>query len=202
MSRPWMPLYIADYIKDTRRLSLQEHGAYLLLIFEYWTAGSLPNDEKQLARIIGANSQQWNRVKPAISAFFTAEWKHKRIDAELAKSQQISIKRSASAKLMHSKSSANAEHVHTQLQSQRKKEPPPAASGDVELYRRGREILGEEAGGMVKKLLTAKDGSIPLARAALELASTKSKPREYLGGVLRGAVKEQDTFNDPMAGVL
>ena len=35
-------------------------------------------------------------------------------------------------------------------------------------------------------LLDAKGGSIPLARAAVEQASTKEDPREYLGAIIRG----------------
>lgn len=61
------------------------------------------------------------------------------------------------------------------------------ASPEADLYRRGREILGTTAGGLVKKLLAAKDQNVPLARSALETASTKGSPREYLGAVIAGA---------------
>lgn len=39
---------------------------------------------------------------------------------------------------------------------------------------------------MIAKLLKAKNGSIPLARAAIEQASTKQNPAEYIGAILRG----------------
>lgn len=113
MSPPWMPLYIADYLRDTRRLSLAEHGAYLLLIMEYWTSGSLPNDDRQLARIVGSTPGQWSKIKPAMKAFFQDGWKHKRIDGELARAAEISSKRRASAEQRHNKSSANAEQLDT-----------------------------------------------------------------------------------------
>lgn len=108
MSRPWMPFYVADYIRDTRRLTPAEHGAYLHLILEYWTSGELPDDDRQLARIAGMTTAEWRRARPNVQVFFHDGWKHKRIDAELARSAEISSKRAASAKLKHSKSSANA----------------------------------------------------------------------------------------------
>lgn len=36
MKRPWMPLYIGDFIADTAHLSAEETGAYILLIMHYW----------------------------------------------------------------------------------------------------------------------------------------------------------------------
>ena len=89
MSRPWMPLYIADYRADTMRLSTVEHGAYLLLIMEYWRASGLPDDDKQLARIAGLPVGQWKKMRPAIQAFFHDGWKHKRIYDELSKATKV-----------------------------------------------------------------------------------------------------------------
>lgn len=54
-------------------------------------------------------------------------------------------------------------------------------SAEADLFRRGREILGPDAGGFIKRVLKAKGGSIPQARAAIESASEKNDPREYLG---------------------
>lgn len=88
MSRAWMPLYVADYIADTRRLSLAEHGAYMLLIMEYWRNGGLPNDDKKLARIIGITTEEWLEIRDNIADFFDDEWKHNRIEKELSEANQ------------------------------------------------------------------------------------------------------------------
>lgn len=61
--------------------------------------------------------------------------------------------------------------------------PPPTA--EVDYFRRAKEVCGPTAGGLAKKLLAAKDGNIALARAAIEQASTKQEPREYLGAIIR-----------------
>lgn len=100
MSAPaWMPLYIGDYIRDTRRLRAAEHGAYLLLIMEYWqTRGQLPDDDRQLARIAGMTDREWKAARPLIEGFFQPGWKHKRIDEELAKADAKSEKRADAGK--------------------------------------------------------------------------------------------------------
>jgi hypothetical protein len=57
---------------------------------------------------------------------------------------------------------------------------------EAELYRRGKQVLGQSAGGMIKKLVAAKGGSIAQARAAIETASEKGDPGEYIGAIIRG----------------
>jgi hypothetical protein len=58
--------------------------------------------------------------------------------------------------------------------------------GEKALFERGRQVLGYDAGGLIAKLLKSKNRDIALARAAIETASTKSKPREYIGAVIAG----------------
>ena len=92
-----MPLYVADYLADTRRLSLAEHGAYMLLIMEYWRNGGLPNDDRKLARIVGATDAEWATVRENLFELFQPGWKHKRIDEELGKARERADKASKAA---------------------------------------------------------------------------------------------------------
>lgn len=82
-TRPFIPLYIPDYRADTAHLSTEQHGAYLLLIFHYWAKGGLPGDDESLARIAGLPLARWRQHRATIAAFFSANWKHKRIEFEL-----------------------------------------------------------------------------------------------------------------------
>jgi uncharacterized protein YdaU (DUF1376 family) len=95
-SRPiWMPLYIADYIADTRHLTTLQHGAYLLLIMEYWQKGKLPDDDYGKAKICGLTPYKFLRNKPTLQAMFSGpEWRHARIDHELKKANELRLKRS------------------------------------------------------------------------------------------------------------
>jgi uncharacterized protein YdaU (DUF1376 family) len=112
MKRPWMPLYVADYRIDTAHLSTIEHGAYLLLIMHYWASGKLPTDDPSLARVAGLTIKEWNKHRTVVSKFFDAQWRHKRIDFELSRSQDISEKRRAAAFQKHSKGNATVVHLH------------------------------------------------------------------------------------------
>lgn len=83
----WMPFYPGDYLADTRRLSLEHHGAYLLLILDYWRNGPPPSDDATLAQIVGCTAATWRRLSSVIRPLFREEdgrLRHKRIDAELA----------------------------------------------------------------------------------------------------------------------
>jgi len=86
VNRPWMPFYIADYLANTGHLSTMEHGAYLLLIFHYWQNNGIPSEDTRLARIARVSAKEWKAMKPTIGAFFDENWKHVRIEREIADS--------------------------------------------------------------------------------------------------------------------
>lgn len=109
----WMPLNVGDYLRDTHYLTVVEHGAYLLLIMHYWQDGGLPNDEKMIMRLAHLTAEQWSESRSVLVALFDEGWKHKRIEAELAKAGEIIDKRRSAAEQRHSKSSAHAVQVES-----------------------------------------------------------------------------------------
>jgi len=100
---PYMPLYIADYMADAAHLSMEEHGAYLLLIMTYWQRGKpLQDDDERLARICRTDVERWLNVRSAVVEFFEikdGELRHKRIDQELKKVEAKSKKAKIAGKL-------------------------------------------------------------------------------------------------------
>lgn len=158
--RPWMPFYVGDFVSDTTHLSAEEVGAYVLLICHYWTNGGLPTDAERLARIARMDPQKWECKSSVLSAFFRPDWTHKRIDAERAKSDVISAKRSAAARKLWgdkvNRDHASAVRKHRQKQSKSNDSHnhiripyDPTLGGDDGLLKaqRGRPIgrLSEEA---------------------------------------------------------
>jgi uncharacterized protein YdaU (DUF1376 family) len=96
-----MPLYIGDYLADTRRLTNTEHGCYLLLIMDYWKSGPIPDHDEILARITLCTPEQWKSVRLTLLEFFQIEagrWRHKRIDLELTHATSIRASFSERAK--------------------------------------------------------------------------------------------------------
>lgn len=103
-SLPYMPLYVADYLASTAHFDAEEHGAYLLLIFNYWQRGEpLPDDDRKLARIARvADAERWLSVRLALAEHFTVSdgvWVHARIEKELEKARAKSEKARESGKL-------------------------------------------------------------------------------------------------------
>lgn len=108
MNRPWMPLNIADYLRDTSHLRAAESGAYLHLIMAYWVGGKLPSDDRQLATIAKLTDKEWRAMRPTLEAFFGEGFSsHKRIDKELAKVSEISNKRKAAVEQREIKRRSN-----------------------------------------------------------------------------------------------
>jgi uncharacterized protein YdaU (DUF1376 family) len=97
----WMPLFIGDYLADTGRLSTEQHGAYLLLIMDYWRNGPPPDDADTLAQITHLSLDAWSIAQAKLKHFFSIEdgvWRHKRIDEELVAARENKGKAQAKAK--------------------------------------------------------------------------------------------------------
>ena len=80
-----MRFFPADYLADTRRLTTEQHGAYLLLLMDSWSSGALPDDDAVLARVAGLDAESWARTRPAIAGYFEiadGKWVHARIEQE------------------------------------------------------------------------------------------------------------------------
>ena len=97
---PYMQPYIADYLADTMHLSAEEHGAYLLLMFNYWQTGK-PIPKNRLAKIARLTNERWADVEPSLQEFFCdngEEWVHLRIEEDLASVREKLTKKSAAGK--------------------------------------------------------------------------------------------------------
>lgn len=101
-AKPYMPFYTKDYLEDTSRLSTEEHGAYLLLIIDYWnTEKPLPDDVKILSLITKLSPKRFQKVFSKVKLFFTKKdghFYHKRIEQEIKDYKEKASNRASQAK--------------------------------------------------------------------------------------------------------
>lgn len=115
MTIHWYAHYLGDYAKDTRHLTLLEHGAYRLLLDLYYSnGGPIEDDRKSIWRSCGAHTPAERRaVDKILSNFFSPQngfWSQKRASAEISRKNEISELRKKSAANAH----ANAQQTTMQ----------------------------------------------------------------------------------------
>ncbi|QND55929.1 YdaU family protein [Mesorhizobium huakuii] len=97
--RPFMQLYVSDFVGDTLQLSTEQIGAYMLMLMAMWNAGGrLPDDDAKLARITRLSQKRWRAISADLLTFFereAGEIGHKRLTKELHKAQVKSEARAA-----------------------------------------------------------------------------------------------------------
>lgn len=101
MNRPWFPFYVGDYTRDTARLTTEAHGAYLLLMLDYWVNGAPPDDDETLATITKLPVSIWKKRRPTLVKFFKVKdgtWTHSRIEKEREKAATVGAANSDKAR--------------------------------------------------------------------------------------------------------
>jgi uncharacterized protein YdaU (DUF1376 family) len=99
---PYMQFYPGDYLADTQHLSTEEHGAYLLLLFNYWQRGKpLDNSNDRLTAVTRLSIERWIVVKPVLEEFFEIDgntWIHRRLERDIDAYKQRIDQASAAGK--------------------------------------------------------------------------------------------------------
>ena len=198
----WMPLYVADYLADTTRLTTEQHGAYLLLIMDYWRNGPLPDDDGALANITRLPLQCWKKHRATLGRMFhveAGEWRHKRIDDEMAAAEANATRyaeraRKAAAKRWGKESTGNASGNASSIPQAMPDEctsPSPSPS----------EPIGSE-NKPGKRAAVIKPDSVSLAVwdgfQAIRKAKRAPLSAVALAGIEREAAKAGKTLNEAL----
>ena len=108
-SLPYMQLYVNDYLADTAHLNATQHGAYILLLMNYWQQGKpLNNSRERLAFVARMTADEWEDNREILAEFFWVDgdvWTHARVENDLAKVREKSEKASVSARQAFAKRS-------------------------------------------------------------------------------------------------
>lgn len=119
--------HLGDYAKDTKHLSLAEHGAFTLLL-DYYYSTEKPIPDDRCERIANAYADhERDAVRNVLKEFFILHdggWTNKRADSVIAESKAKSLKakESASARWSesHSERNANASETHSERNASHK----------------------------------------------------------------------------------
>lgn len=206
---PYMPLFVADYLADTRHLTPAQHGGYLLLIMNYWQTGKpLPNDDARLARIACMSRRDWGHNRTAILEFFTEQESllvHPRIAYELSRVSAKSLKckdaAQASVERRFGKRSTGVEPTDTDKdKGSEAKASAELVDAETVMWQRGKAYLlsngvsASQAGSMLgkwKRDYGAEATIVALGKAQREGALD---PVSYITACL-GAKRKGDEYN-------
>lgn len=72
---------------------------------------------------------------------------------------------------------------------------PTQAELERDLFRRGKQICGQSAGGLISELLKARQHDVALARSVIELAATKHNPREFVAATIKANGRSKKPFD-------
>ena len=149
---PYIQLHIAEYLADTAHLTPTQHGAYLLLIFNYWQrAESLNNSNERLACVARMSNSEWAENRGVLAEFFEVSgdrWVHPRIERDLTQVNEKIAKKSmagkASAKQAIIKRSTDDEQVLNTCPTNKIREDkdskPLSNSKELELLVNSKEV--------------------------------------------------------------
>jgi len=160
---------------------------------DHYHFGRLPDASKAHLFAIWLLASRYDNVIP-----YDPEWIARKINATqkvdleiLEKADFIVVHQQRSKPLARRKRDASKVLSQSRVEESRVETEKKDATGadapafERELFSRGKQVLGQSAGGLISKLLKSKGGDVALARAAIETASTKENPREYLSAAIR-----------------
>jgi uncharacterized protein YdaU (DUF1376 family) len=97
---PSMPLFCGDYLSDTKHLTLEQHGAYLVLLMVTWrnNGKAIKDDPDLLARYLGCTRDRWlKKIRPILEPMFDLSdgaWRSEKLEKQWAYVQKaIAVKR-------------------------------------------------------------------------------------------------------------
>lgn len=125
MAKPsHIPVFPDAYLRDNYRLSLEQHGLFLLMMFEAWDQPDcgLPDDEKVLAEIAQITVAKFRKISGPVLAKWTREngriyqkrlrkeWEYVK-DKRSKRADAARARWNAGAMQMHSKCNASGMHL-------------------------------------------------------------------------------------------
>lgn len=103
-ARPWYKRFPADFIAGTLQLSLEEKGAYsIVLDLIYDRRGPIPDDPAWISRVCGCSVRRWNQIRDKLITekkiyVFQDEISNVRADNQILSEEKEAVKRRESGR--------------------------------------------------------------------------------------------------------
>lgn len=96
---PSMPLYCADLLADTSHLEPEVFAAYTRILYTMWLAdGSVPDDDKFLARAGCISVRKWRMLRPQVMVFLMPFGEGRLTQKKLMKTRRNLVEKSTKNK--------------------------------------------------------------------------------------------------------
>jgi uncharacterized protein YdaU (DUF1376 family) len=199
---PYMPLFVADYMADAAHLTTLQHGAYLLMLMNYWQRGKpLPNDDLQLSRIARLGKREWNANRDVLRAFFYEQDNmlvHSRVDSELAKVHAKSLKckkaGQASVQRRLNGRSTDAEQTlnHTDTDTSTPLSNDNGADSDKRFWDDAKAYLGKGKASLIGQWVSKHGKEETASAIAAAQVERAVNPVEFIQGRFRKQAKDRE----------
>lgn len=217
---PYFSFYPADFMNGVRGLSAQEVGVYTMILCRiYEENGPVEYHPRRLSTYCGMRAATFEKVVEKLVDLGKIDLAdgmltNRRAEAEISKrahdlknSIRAGKKSAEKRKQNQSPETTDVQRAfnHTDTDTNTYSEEDKSSSGaeapiDFEklAFKRGREVLGPSAGGVIAKLKRDKCKTWAEACSLIEQAAQKHSPMEWVQGLLRR--KEPEEF-DPYRNV-
>lgn len=183
MENPWVAWYPGDYINKTRSLTMAQHGAYCLLLWEYYVNGGpiLANARSLLNICCSRTEADEADVNFVLVNFFVKKgkyWHHERADEEIKLRASIREQRKesgkkgglAKARNLLEQTSSKKLHSHNHINTNTPLTPLSGGNGSNPLTTRERAKIEK----FLQEIARAMQGADYDPRNALERACLKA----------------------------
>jgi uncharacterized protein YdaU (DUF1376 family) len=145
MGLPYYKRYTGDYARDTRDLTLIEHGAYTLLLDYYYSNGCLKQCLEHCYRVCQAFSEDERAaVSSVLDKFFKFDpergYIHERVEKEIAKQSMLYTSKveraqtAAAARWSQKNASSNTSSNATSIEKSCQPKPKPKPDNNISSF--------------------------------------------------------------------
>ena len=160
--RPWYPMNPSDYLAKTSRLTIEEHGFYMLMIHYLWIHdGYLPADFSELSSILRVDVRKISRLMSGRVREYFSETSGRIYNGRVLKEITKAIEKSEKAK----KSQSHRVYANASQPSNANQQPEPTTKNqDINICREALDYLNSKTGKNYRDV----DSNISLIRSRLK----------------------------------